>query len=127
MRTLMILSVFALTACSGDALINAAYPDRARFEFLTSDQDTVLYWACANGPTTAETESRAKAAHQYMDGQITAIAEQNATRLIQSVDAGQSTLGASFDLVRRTDAQMEIVVEQTEARFQCIMYDNVEL
>ena len=127
MRTLMILSVFALTACSGDALINAAYPDRARFEFLTSDQDTILSWACENGPTAAETESRAKAAHQYMDGQITAVSEQNATRLMDSVDAGQSALGAAFEMSRRIDAQMEVVVEQTEARFQCVMYESVEL
>ena len=127
MRILVILSTLALTACSNEAIINAAYPDRARFEFLNADQDTVFYWACENGPTAAETETRAKAAHRYMDGQITAVAEQNTTRLIEGLDAGQSTLGATVALMRRTDAQMEVVVEQTEARFQCVMYDNVEV
>lgn len=125
MRILVLLSTLALTACSNAALVGAAYPDRARFEFLNSNQDTVLYWACENGPTAMETETRAKAAHQFMDGQITAISEQNATRLIDGIDNGQSALGAAFETSRRIDAQMQVVVEQAEARFQCVMYDTV--
>ena len=62
-----------------------------------------------------------------MDGQIEAISAQSATRLMDSVDAGQSALGAAFEMSRRIDAQMEVVVEQTEARFQCVMYDSVEV
>ena len=127
MRTLLLLSTLAFAACSNEAILNAAYPERARFQFLNSLEDTVFYWACENGPTAAETESRAKAAHQFMDGQINAIADENAARLIEATEAGQSALRASFDLVRRTDAQMEVVVAQTEERFQCLMYDNEEL
>ncbi len=127
MRILLILATLALTACSNAFIINAAYPDRARFQFLNANQDQVVYWACENGPTAEETENRAKAAHVFMDAQITAIAEQRIARMIEGLEAGQSTLRASFDLVRGADGQVEVLVEQAEERFQCIMYDLVEV
>ena len=127
MRITPIFCLLAFAACSNEALINAAYPDRARFSFLNADQDMVFYWACENGPTAAETEDRAKAAHRFMDAQIAAISEDNATRLLDGVAAGQSTIGASLDVGRRINAQMEVIVEQTEAQFQCVMYDNLEV
>ena len=127
MRIAPIFCLLAFAACSNEALINAAYPDRARFSFLNADQDMVFYWACENGPTDAETEDRAKAAHRFMDAQITAVSEDSATRLLDGVGAGQSTIGASLDVSHSINAQMEVIVEQTEAQFQCMMYDNLEV
>ena len=88
MRFFLLLGTLALAACSSEFIIDAAYPDRARFQFLSEDQDQILYWACDNGPTVEETENRAKSAHVFMEAQIAAYAEQQIAQMAERLDAG---------------------------------------
>lgn len=125
--TITISAVLALGACTTESVVNAAYPDRARFQFVNADQDTVLFYACENGPTGQETETRAKAAHRFIDANIAAAAELSAARMIEGIEAGESALAIGFDISRRMDAQMEVVVEEAEARFQCVMYKTQDV
>ncbi len=128
MKKLFVLGTFAvLTACSVDSLIATAYPDREVFAFRsTVSEEDVLRYACAPGVTEEETLRRARAAHAFADAQLEAFGERSATRMIERLEGGDSTLAASFELNRNASRFGEALSEEIEARYQCLLFDFVE-
>lgn len=124
MRILAVLGTIALAGCTTDALINAAYPDGERFQFTNAAGDTALFYVCEGGPDAA---SRAQQAHAFLDGNINALAERAATGLINRAEEGQGALGNAIALNRELNANVEEIVAQTDARFQCLMYDQQDI
>jgi len=120
----LIIAFIALSGCSTDALLDAAYPDYERFQFATTDGDSILSYACAPGPSATETQNRAAQAHRFFERNINALAERAATGLIDRADQGQGTLSNAIALNRELNANVEEIVAQTESRFQCLMYDE---
>lgn len=120
----LIIAFVGLAGCSTDALLDAAYPDYERFQFATSDGESVLSYACAPGATAAETQTRAGQAHQFFERNINALAERAATGLINRADQGQGSLSNAVALNRELNANVEEIVAQTVSRFQCVMYDE---
>lgn len=119
--TRWMIALVALTGCSADALLDAAYPDRERFQFVSADGASRLFYACAPGPDAA---ARAQQTHVFFQRNIDVLAEQAATGLIDRADAGQGSLANAAALNRELNTNVEIIVDQAEARFQCLFYDD---
>ncbi|MFQ6549667.1 hypothetical protein AADZ90_017080 [Aestuariibius sp. 2305UL40-4] len=128
MNKLFVLGTVAvLSACSVDSLMATAYPDREIFAFRsTVSEEDVLRYACAPSATEEETLRRARAAHAFADAQLEAFAERAETRMIQRLESGDSTLAASFELNRNASRFGEVLSEEIEARYQCLLFDFVE-
>lgn len=123
MRTITaFVLITALTACSTDSLLNSAYPDRERLSFASSGGDTFTY-LCEPGATPAETQARAQEAHRFVEVNLDAASERAAEQLINDVEEDRSRLGSSIRLATVMNRAAEVIAEQTEERYQCLLID----
>lgn len=119
MRKLGLAMVLALSACSTDALVNSAYPDRERFAFETTDGEDIFVYVCAKGATEQATKTRASAAHRYFNRGM----DQIVARAVNDAFLGSR----SIPVLRTLDKGAEALVNQTEARYQCLFIDAREV
>lgn len=115
MKKLAFLVIFALSACSTDALVNTAYPDRERFAFRTTDGEDIFVYACAKGATEQATKARANTAHRYFNRGM----DQIVARAVDDTFSGSR----SISVLRTLDKGAEALVNQTEDRYQCLFID----
>ncbi|MGR3492452.1 MAG: hypothetical protein ACU0DW_10365 [Shimia sp.] len=115
MRGFMIGAVVVLAACSPEAILEQAYPDREQFAFTDAEGEPHRY-LCAPGPDAA---TRAAAAHRETVAHIDAIADRAVDTLFEG--DGEPSFGETLAVTRGVDAQAEAVVEQVEARYQCLL------
>lgn len=122
---LSLAAVALLAACSTEALLDAAYGDRAKFQFQNADEDTLMFYACEDSGDAKETQSRARAAHAYLEANIDA----TVNRVVEQMFADDSaaTLSGSFGIAKQIDAQMEFLVDQTEQKYRCVLYDTKDI
>ncbi|MGR3467561.1 MAG: hypothetical protein ACU0CI_06745 [Shimia sp.] len=113
----VIAAMVALAACSPEATLELAYPDRETFAFTDAEGEPYRY-LCAPGPDAA---TRAAAAHRETLANIDAIAGRFADALLAG--DGEPSLAETLAATRSVDAQAEAVVEQVEARYQCLLID----
>ncbi|MFY0635270.1 MAG: hypothetical protein JXQ91_15770 [Vannielia sp.] len=106
------LIALLLAACSTDAIVNTAYPDRARFGFANASGDQSTY-LCAPG---ADAKSRATQAHRYTEARLGKVADWAANHIVN----GTAT---STQISRRINAEAEATVKETEKRYQCLLID----
>lgn len=126
MKPFFVLSAVALmAACSTEALLDAAYGDRAKFQFQNADGDTLMSYACADSGDAQETQSRARAAHAYLDANIDATVDRAVEQMFE--DDSAATLSGSVAIAKQIEAQMEFLVEQTEQKYRCVLYDTKEI
>jgi len=86
----LFLCALLLGACTDQAIIDAAYPDREKFAFASLDKESIFTYTCAADDNTKD-------------------------KIIDAGDASQSRA-----IARALDTEIEDIVEQTEARFQCL-------
>lgn len=111
--------LLALGACSDQAIIEAAYPDGETFTFASRDGESVYAYRCARGATPAATKARAAQAHGYLDGRLSAAM----TRTSKSMETAES--GESRQAIGRAlDTEVGDIVEQTDARYQCLFVEG---
>lgn len=107
-----ILCVFLLGACTDQAIIAAAYPDREKFAFRSLDGESIFSYTCA---ASDNTKSRASEAHTYLDRRLNAAVDGAADRIVEGGDRSRARA-----IARALDTEIEDIVEQTEARYQCL-------
>jgi len=108
----LFLCALLLGACTDQAIIDAAYPDREKFAFASLDKESIFTYTCAADDNT---KARAAKAHAYLDQRFNAAVNGAADKIIDAGDASQSRA-----IARALDTEIEDIVEQTEARFQCL-------
>lgn len=115
-----------LTACSAENMVRTAFPDRVFYELPTSDGLSVLSYACEQGPTDAATRARATQAHAFVERNIDAAAEIFADRVVDDVENGNTGFDAAISAAQGLNANADRIAEESEARFQCLLYDERE-
>lgn len=108
---------FGLAACSPKGLIDTAFPDRERFAFRTTNNETVIHYACETKGNKAATEANSIRAHRYVDAGLTRFLD----RLAGIEDANNKP--TTREINARTDADAKRVATTLENRFQCLAYD----
>ncbi|MGR3793692.1 hypothetical protein [Vannielia sp. SX4] len=112
-RFLSLLTAAALlSACSTDAVVNTAFPDRERFAFQNSEGERSVY-LCAPG---ADAKARAAKAHGYTEARLGKVADWAANHIVN----GTAT---SAQISRRINSEAEATVEETEKRYKCLLID----
>ncbi|MEJ6402732.1 hypothetical protein [Yoonia sp. 2307UL14-13] len=124
MRIITTLALITLTACSNESLINSAYPDRERISFASSDGIDTFTYLCEPGSTPAETQSRAQEAHRFVEVNLDVASERAAEQLISDVEEDRSRLGSSIRLATAMNRAAELIAEQTDERYQCLLIDT---
>lgn len=117
MKRAMLCAMF-LSACSDQAIIDAAYPDREKFAFRSLDNESIFSYTCASDATSEATKARATEAHAYLDQRFNAAVDRAADALAKS--ASQKQARAS---TKALDTEIADIVEQTEARYLCLFID----
>lgn len=113
-----VVAVLFLSACSTQAIIDTAYPDREKFAFRSNDGDRVLTYTCEPAATAEATKNRAKQAHVYLDARFT----KTANGLVNDVFESDGDFDArAFDKV--LDKEAEDIVNLTEDRYKCLFTD----
>lgn len=113
------LMVLALAACTDQAIIDAAFPDRQKVSFASKDAESIFTYTCAPGETETATKSRASKAHAYLDKRFNAAVDGAAEQLAAAADGQRARA-----IGRALDIEIEDIVEQTEARYQCLFIDG---
>lgn len=116
-----ILTIMFLGACSAQAVIDSAFPDREKFAFRSSNGETILTYVCEPSADDAATKTRARQAHKYLDARFTKAVDGFVDVITQS-ERKVSPLG----LNKALDKEMGDIVEKTEEQFQCLFFDYRE-
>lgn len=114
-------AVLLLSACSTQAIIDTAYPDREKFAFRSADGEHVMTYTCEAATTDTATKKRAKQAHMYFDARFTKAVEGTVNVIVNS--EGKVS---PFALNRALDKEMEDIVTKTEDRYKCLFTDHRE-
>ncbi|NSX53794.1 hypothetical protein [Parasulfitobacter algicola] len=110
--------IVLLAACETETSVTDAFPDRDPFEFQSADSTTLMRYICTRGDDAAE---RAQSAHEFVDSSFTQFADDYAKRVIESDDINMDNI----DL--ETAAFAETVIQEAEAQFQCLFYDQEQI
>jgi len=105
------LVLATLAACGVSGTNTQSYPGRTQLQFMSSDQVTVMRYACVPGDTRGQTENRGARAHNYVDGAI-----RNAQARFNAQGAG---LGAMLGAQAEVNAEIARISQIAEREYRC--------
>jgi hypothetical protein len=114
----LILPLVAMTACSQSALIEKAYGDRERFTFYSEGLEENSTYLCEMGATAAETKSRAKKAHVFVEQNLEYHVTAATEKLINNDDPGMGDF-VSFSTYMRQAS--ETIALKMEEKYKCVL------
>lgn len=123
----ILLVTFLLSACSSQAIITSAYPDREKFAFRSTDGEDILTYLCATDATNAATKKRAAKAHTYFNARFDKAVASMLGAIFDPESHKEGSKVTARTISKSLDAEMEDIVEQTEERYKCIFIDSREV